>query len=67
MNENLPLTVFLIALVLVYVVNATYVIRWARMPEDDDTRRRRYLLSALALIAYAVFIYLLVRIGIDIL
>jgi hypothetical protein len=37
------------------------------MPEDDDTRRRRYLLSALALIAYAVFIYLLVRIGIDIL
>ena len=67
MTENLPLTIFVVGAVFVYVVNATYVIRWARKAEGDDTRRRRYLLSALALIAYAVFIYLLVRIGVNIL
>ena len=67
MTENLPLTIFVVGAVFVHVVNATYVIRGARMAEDDHTRRRSYLLSALALIAYAVFMYLLVRIGVNIL
>jgi hypothetical protein len=40
LTENLPLTIFVVGAVFVYVVNATYVIRWARKVEGDDTRRR---------------------------
>ncbi len=67
MIEDLPLMIFIVAAVVVYVVNAMYVLRWARMPEDDDAKRRRYLLSAVALIVYAVFMYFLVKVATNIL
>ena len=55
MTENLPLTLFSVSTVTVYLINAVYLLRSARMQENDDTRQRKCLLSAAALIAYAVF------------
>jgi hypothetical protein len=63
MSENLPLTLFIVFSVAIYLINAFYLLRWARMPGDDDARRRRYLLSVVALIVYAVFMYFLVKVA----
>ncbi|CAN5179970.1 hypothetical protein BH24ACT17_BH24ACT17_01370 [soil metagenome] len=50
MTENLPLTLFIVVTTVIYLTNAIYLLRWARMPEDNDAKQRRYLLSAAALI-----------------
>ena len=32
MSENLPLTLFIVFSVAIYLINAFYLLRWARMP-----------------------------------